>query len=237
MCSVVRYNESCTGSIYKGKKCKYHFEGGTMLSPFHYFSRSTNEWTTSKSYSPCFNDLRFEGDTLRFFDGRQWRKQCLLCEKVGRPVYCNQHDPSFEIMNQKRKNCSKIACIFLDSLEKELGTEILHQHIHEDGSIGGQEFSIPGTKYRVDGLIVGSKTVIEILGDFWHGNPELYKPHDLNSTTKTTYGELLNSTFQRFVTLVNLGYKVRYVWEKDILENQQKNKCVDYLLKEWIATE
>jgi hypothetical protein len=34
------------------------------------------------------------------------------------------------------------------------------------------EFSIPNTKYRVDGYIVESKTVLEFLGDFYHGCPE-----------------------------------------------------------------
>ena len=39
--------------------------------------------------------------------------------------------------------------------------------------------------------------VFEYHGDFWHGNPKIYNQEEMNSITKTTYGELYNKTLKK----------------------------------------
>ena len=67
--------------------------------------------------------------------------------------------------------------------------------------------------YYVDGEI--DNTIYEFLGDFWHGNPALYKRKDINEVTNTTFGQLYDKTIVRFDALVNLGYSIKYIWENE----------------------
>jgi len=70
-------------------------------------------------------------------------------------------------------------------------------------------------RFVVDGIDEPNKIVYEFLGDYWHGNPELYPATDVNKKTKMAFGELLNKTFLRFDKIQNMGYKIRYIWEND----------------------
>jgi G:T-mismatch repair DNA endonuclease (very short patch repair protein) len=99
----------------------------------------------------------------------------------------------------------------------ELNISIIHKHIDTTtGNVSGCEFQVPETNFRVDGIVSETNTLIEILGDFWHGNPSIYNMRDVNRVTQTTYGELLKKTFSRFDSISKQGYKVFYVWENDI---------------------
>jgi hypothetical protein len=68
-------------------------------------------------------------------------------------------------------------------------------------------------KKKVDGLI--GNIVYEFLGDYYHGNPRIYKSKDYNQICHKTFGELYRDTFKRFRKLEKLGYKVNYIWESD----------------------
>ena len=76
-------------------------------------------------------------------------------------------------------------------------------------------------KYRVDGYKITTNTIYEFLGDYWHGNPEVYDFNDINKLSKKTYGELYERTFDRLNDLRDMGYTVIYVWSKDWLEFQK----------------
>lgn len=68
-------------------------------------------------------------------------------------------------------------------------------------------------KFIVDGLF--ENTVYEYLGDFWHGNPNIYSGDDFNVLAKKTYGELYRETLQRFRDLKLLGYNIKFIWESE----------------------
>lgn len=70
-------------------------------------------------------------------------------------------------------------------------------------------------KYYVDGLVLNKNEIYEFLGDFWHGNPNVYSRQGINPRTKNTYGFLYDKTVGRFSDLVNMGYKIKYIWESD----------------------
>lgn len=80
-------------------------------------------------------------------------------------------------------------------------------------------------RFRGD-FLVGRK-VIEIHGDYWHGNPLIYtKDSDLNDTQWTVK---MNDTFKR-EWLINNDYEVLCIWEKELNEiNFVKQKIKDYL--------
>jgi hypothetical protein len=39
--------------------------------------------------------------------------------------------------------------------------------------------------------------------------------HEINVKAKKTFGELYITTFERFKKLKNMGYEIKYIWEKD----------------------
>lgn len=81
--------------------------------------------------------------------------------------------------------------------------------------INQREFSIPNTKYKVDGFDVTTNTVYEFLGDFWHGNLEVYPAEDINPVTGITFEELFIKTAKRFKVLEDLGYNIVSIWESE----------------------
>lgn len=70
-----------------------------------------------------------------------------------------------------------------------------------------------GKSYIVDGINLENKIIYEFYGDYWHGNPNFYKPHDVNHFNKKTFGELYSKTIQREKELLELGYTLITKWE------------------------
>ncbi|MCK5019701.1 MAG: hypothetical protein KAS32_21765 [Candidatus Peribacteraceae bacterium] len=97
-------------------------------------------------------------------------------------------------------NVSKVSQEWLDSLN----TSALER-----------EYYVKDLKIRVDGFDPTTNTVYEFLGDYWHGNPEVYCREDINLRNKKSFGHLYKKTFDRLRLLEKAGYKIIYIWEKD----------------------
>jgi len=73
-------------------------------------------------------------------------------------------------------------------------------------------------RFFYDICIYNSKIIIEFNGDYWHANPELYKPDDV---IKYPWGETKakdiwqEDNFKQSVAK-NRGYKIILIWEKEI---------------------
>lgn len=74
--------------------------------------------------------------------------------------------------------------------------------------------------FIVDGFDPKTNTVYEFLGDFWHGNPEVFDQDDINGVNKKSFGKLYKKTMNRIKLLRKNGYKVVYIWEKDFKEQE-----------------
>jgi len=74
-------------------------------------------------------------------------------------------------------------------------------------------------RFKVDGFDSKTSTVYEFLGDYWHGNPEKFKPQELNKRAGRTFGQLYQETLERIKILEEAGYKVIYIWEQDFLNS------------------
>ena len=73
-------------------------------------------------------------------------------------------------------------------------------------------------KFKVDGFDPNTNTIFEFLGDFWHGNPKMFNPTDINTRNKKSFQQLHDETFHRFDLLKEAGYNVVYIWESDFKE-------------------
>jgi hypothetical protein len=113
---------------------------------------------------------------------------------------------------------SKIAIKWLNTIMSR--DNIFIQHAENEG-----EYFIKTKNFKasVDGYCPATNSVYEFHGDFWHGNPNVYNPEDINSITKTTYGDLYNKTIDREKNIKALGYNLVSIWEKDYKDEIKNN--------------
>jgi hypothetical protein len=93
--------------------------------------------------------------------------------------------------------------------------DITHMINNDEG-----EFNIPNSNYKADGYSKINNTIYEYHGDFWHGNPKIYNPDDINSITKTTYKELYDKTMQKQYFCEDNHYKYVSIWESEWLRGK-----------------
>ena len=115
-----------------------------------------------------------------------------------RPTGCFRCNP---------KKFSKKQILWLNFIEKYYNINIQH-------AMNSIEYTIPSTKYKVDGYCIKTNTIFEFHGDLWHGNPKLYKPND-TSYFGIKYGELYEKTLKREKVIKDLGYNLVVMWEYD----------------------
>ena len=89
-------------------------------------------------------------------------------------------------------------------LMKELGIKILPQKI-----VGGKIYDFYEPK---------SNTLFEIDGDYWHGNPEVFKEQNSMQRRAARNDEYKD------VLAKGLGYKIERIWESDLKKNYNEVK-------------
>lgn len=82
-------------------------------------------------------------------------------------------------------------------------------------ALRGGEHTIRGERWRADGYSPSTNTVYEFHGTYWHGDPRVYDPADMNTVCKKTYGELYARTKEREASIESKGYKLVPIWEID----------------------
>ena len=70
-------------------------------------------------------------------------------------------------------------------------------------------------KYRYDFYLKDLNLLIEVQGDYWHANPDVYRNTELTEVQKSN---VQRDVDKKKVALEN-SYKIVYLWEKDIKEN------------------
>lgn len=78
---------------------------------------------------------------------------------------------------------------------------------------------IDNFRFHADGYDPITNTVYEFLGNYWHGNPKVFKKNHLNKVRNKTFGQLYNETMNKKKLLKKHGYNVVYMWEKDYERN------------------
>ena len=111
------------------------------------------------------------------------------------------------------KSFSHMAIAWLQSLERTTGTAIQHR------GNSPCEYTLPGTRYSVDGYAAETNTVYEFHGNYWHGNPRVHNHNDVNERTGKTFGELYTQTKQREQAILDLGYNLVVMWEDEFHES------------------
>ena len=125
-----------------------------------------------------------------------------FCDKTGCPP-CNS------------RGYSRAQIEWIEFCMKRDGVFIHH-------ALNGGEYSIPGTRYHVDGYYPPLKKIYEYYGDWWHGNLDKYPRDKMNTKSKKTMGELYDKTIERHKVILEKGYTIEYIWENDWIELKKK---------------
>ena len=122
------------------------------------------------------------------------------------------------------KNYSKPQILWLNFLSKFHNIYI--QHALNDG-----EFLIPNTNFKADGYCKETNTIYEFHGDFWHGNPKIFNPNEINKITNCSFKELYEKTLIKEEKIKELGYNLVIIWEKDW---KKINNCIKIIQRKFI---
>ena len=80
-----------------------------------------------------------------------------------------------------------------------------------------REYRLPEKRLRVvDGFDPLTNTVYQFHGDFWHGNPHLYREQEINPVTGETMGRAFDRTMRLDDEIRNLGYNLVIQWENGV---------------------
>jgi len=147
-------------------------------------------------------------------------------------IICKEHGSFWQTPNTHLKGCGCQKCANSNISKPEIDW-LDKQNIPEQNR---QTTIIINEKlFKVDGFIPETNTIYEFLGDFWHGNPEVFIQTDINPRNKKTYGQLYQETLDRIKTFEDNGYNVVYIWEnhynKQLKEEKLKNTNIDIELK------
>ena len=128
---------------------------------------------------------------------------------------CHYGCPKCSIVKQH----SKAQIQWLNFIQKYYDIKI--QHAENEG-----ELTIPNTKFKADGYCKETNTIYEYHGNYWHGNPKIFKEDEYNKTTKCTFGELYQKTLEKEQKIRDMSYKLITIWENDWIK---LNKCVSII--------
>lgn len=122
----------------------------------------------------------------------------ISCKKHG----CFEQRPSSHLMG--------MGCPVCNNKSSKLEIEFLNYL-----GIKKENRQITINGFNVDGYEPETRTIYEFLGDFWHGNPDVFNHIEINNCNKKTFKELYNNTFDRIKKLKSFGYNIKYIWEND----------------------
>ena len=76
-------------------------------------------------------------------------------------------------------------------------------------------FKIGDNQIKADGYDKETNTIYEFWGDYWHGNPLIFKENDINPSTGTSFGYLYQKTINKRRLILENGFKLIEIWENN----------------------
>jgi hypothetical protein len=101
--------------------------------------------------------------------------------------------------------CHKISNGEIEWLNYQNNINILKQY----------SVKIDGKTYYFDGYDPEKNIVYEYNGDYYHGNPDMYDPNDINQNTDCSFGELYQNTLEKEEKIKSAGYRIISIWESE----------------------
>lgn len=196
--------------------CKIH--GRFMQTPYQHINTKF-ACPECSVYNKKMNTERFINECKSVHgDKYDYSNVVYTCRKQHVLIHCKEHGPFLQIASVHKNGSQCPKCINHGVSEPAfewLEFQSIHESIQHQRNSSTGEYTIPGTKYKVDGICFETNTVYEFNGDFWHGNPKIFNPHKINPITKSSFGHLHEKTKRKKEILQKMGYFVVDIWESD----------------------
>ena len=220
-----RYNYSKV--YYENNKTKIQIicsiHGSFWQTPSHHINRKQGCQACSsslKTRDQFIDDaIKIHGDKYNYSKVdyiNAHTKVCIICLKHGDYMQTPVKHISYKNGCPKCVNAgySKISIQFLNDLSKDWKVDIQHAENKGEYRIEDPELKC---YYKADGFFEhgNKKYVVEFHGDYFHGNPKMYKPDGICKLRRMRFDEIYNKTMERMYRIKALGYEVIYIWEQD----------------------
>ena len=140
-----------------------------------------------------------------------------VCMTIYRSNYMPEKTISIVPEYAKTDTFSKVSIMWLNYVAK--GSNIQH------ALNGGEEkLTIDGKTYKVDGFCKETNTVHEFYGCFWHGCPNCYNPHVIDSKNQKDMGKLNDQTIEKCNIIKDAGYNHISTYECQLIKNKEFQK-------------
>ena len=166
---------------------------------------------SSKKLSKILKDKFKSGELeiwskgLTKFTDERVRKNSIAVSKALKAKFAN--DPIF-----KKKQALVSAHNWLNGYNFPNKVEQKVQQLLPSTFVGNQFIE----NLQVDFVDYDRKIIVEVNGDFWHMNPELFESNYYNKVMGMTAKEIWNREQEKITRLKNMGYEVITIWESDI---------------------
>lgn len=162
--------------------------------------RKNTEWFISES-KKIHGEGTYDYSKARYINAHQ--KVIIGCYKHGsfyqRPL---SHIHNRHGCPECISGISKISAKWLDSLN--ISKECREQYI-----------TIDNKRIKPDAYVPETNTIYEFWGDYWHGNPKVYSPEDINQNNKRKFGDLYKATLDKRNLILSNGFNLIEKWETE----------------------
>lgn len=156
-----------------------------------------------ESFGSLFPDLMKEWD----FDKNELDPYKLSVRSSKKTWWICKHNHSWSATINHRTNGS--SCPYCSKRVSKSGKKWL-----DELGICEREMyiNIKGKKLYVDGFDPETNTIYEYFGNYWHGNPDIYNPNDINPSVGIKFGKLYERTSEKISLIKSAGYNIIYKW-------------------------
>lgn len=227
--------EEYTGALKTECFCVLHKKEFMLNKVNHVFSRQGDGCSKCKtlnkrkSMSTTLKQKDFENRIMNLFPQHKVIGNYINCNTPVK-AFCKTHKLNFDILPNnalynKYPQCpgcrgnawtKKRSCRTSSVSQKWIRLVCKHKrwkHSLVKCSDNGDEFYIHGIGF-VDGYHPPTNTVLEFHGDYWHGNPKLYRPEYETFTGKKAK-DLYKRTKKREAAILKAGFSLIVMWEYD----------------------
>ncbi len=242
-------NKSKSGLVFCSNKCVGKYNGKTrkqniikkcLICEKEINTIKAREKTHVTCSTECQNKWQAEyrkGENSPNYRGGGGKKPCLYCKKefhVDTPVrfekrkFCSRDCKNNYWIENTLHNSEFKKAHYEGNLEyrknhgETLPEKMVREYLESLGLIKDKDFFQEKGffhKYYADFYIPKSKTIIEVYGDFWHGNPYIYGDREGLKPLYESQKDRIEKDIEKKKDFIKYGFNYFEIWESDIYED------------------
>lgn len=187
--------------------CKIH--GGFLQNPSSHVNQKQG---CPKCGNNCLNTVDFIERTRKIHKERyDYTLTKFITSRTKVSMCCKKHGTFYQLPHNHLSGggCPKCSC----NISKPEVEWLNHLNVPE--TYRQKTLNIKNKKVKVDAYNPTINTIYEFWGDFFHGNPKVFKHSEINPKNKQTFGNLYRQTQLKRKVILEAGYNLVEIWEND----------------------